>query len=83
MPHATPKPDQRIGEILRELPTAKAGRKANEVDTPTQLTKGEAVKQSNIDHHTAIDLQKMAANPEVVEAVIAKAENAPAGLRRA
>ena len=66
--------DQRIGEILRELPTAKAGRKANEVDTPTQLTKGEAVKQSNIDHHTAIDLQKIAANPEVVEAVIAKAE---------
>lgn len=64
--------DQRIGEILRELPT-KQGKRTDltSVDTPTKV---QAEKQANIDHHTAIDLQKMAANPEVVEAVIAKAE---------
>jgi hypothetical protein len=41
------------------------------VGTPT---KAEAEREANIDHHTAIDLQKMAANPEVVQAVIDKAE---------
>lgn len=66
--------DQRIGEILRELPKASAGRKPKEVDEPTQFTKREAIESANIDHHTAIDLQAMAANPDVVEAVIAKAE---------
>ena len=63
--------DQRIGEILRELPKAKNQYDVSLVSTPT---KREAEKQANLDHHTATDLQKMAANPEVVEAVIAKAE---------
>ena len=65
--------DQRIGEILRELPKGKGNQyqQSAEVGTPT---KAQAEKQANLDHHTAIDLQKLAANPEVVEAVIAKAE---------
>jgi len=62
--------DTRIGEILRELPKAK-NQYDSLVDTPT---KREAEKQAGIGHATAIDLQAMAANPEVVEAVIAKAE---------
>ena len=65
--------DQRIGEILRELPKAKAGRKSNEVTEVTELTKREAEKQAGLSHKTAIDLQAMAANPEVVQAVIDKA----------
>lgn len=64
--------DQRIGEILRELPTKQGAR--NDITSVSTPTKVEAEKQANLDHHTAIDLQKMAANPEVVEAVIAKAE---------
>lgn len=65
--------DQRVGEILRELPKAKGNQyqQSAEVGTPT---KAQAIKQANIDHHTAIDLQAMAANPEVVEAVITQAE---------
>lgn len=63
--------DQRIGEILRELPKAKNQYDKCQVGTPT---KHEAEKQAGIGHATASDLQKMAANPEVVEAVIAKAE---------
>lgn len=62
--------DQRIGELLRELPKAKNQHDASLVDTPT---KREAEKQVGIGHATAIDLQAMAANPDIVEAVIAKA----------
>lgn len=62
--------DQRIGEILRELPKAVNQHDASLVTT---VTKREAEKQAGISHKTAIDLQAMAANPEVVEAVIAKA----------
>ena len=65
--------DQRIGEILRELPKAVNQHDANQVvGTPTSTRQAE--KQAGIGHATSIDLQKMAANPEVVEAVIAKAE---------
>ena len=65
--------DQRIGEILRELPKGKGNQyqQSAAVGTPT---KAEAEKQAGIGHATAVDLQKIAANPEVVEAVIAKAE---------
>ena len=65
--------DERIGEILRELPKGKGNQyqQSAEVGTPT---KAQTIKQVNIDHHTAIDLQAMAANPDIVEAVIAKAE---------
>lgn len=62
--------DQRIGELLRELPKAKNQHDMSLVDTPT---KRQAEREANIDHHTAIDLQAMAANPDIVEAVIAKA----------
>ena len=63
--------DQRIGEILRELPKAKGNQyqQSASVGTPT---KAEAEKQAGIGHATSIDLQKMVDNPEVVEAVIAK-----------
>ena len=64
--------DQRIGEILRELPKAKGNQyqQSAAVGIPT---KAEAEKQAGVGHATAMDLQKLAANPEVVEAVIAKA----------
>ena len=67
--------DQRIGEILRELPT-KQGKRTDvtSVPTVTEVSKREAEQQAGISHKQSIDLQKMAANPEVVEAVIAKAE---------
>ena len=64
--------DQRIGEILRELPTKQGAR--NDITSVGTPTKVEAEKQAGISHAVAIDLQAMAANPEVVEAVIAKAE---------
>ena len=63
--------DQRIGEILRELPKAKNQHDKSLVGAPT---KREAEREANIDHHTAIDLQAMAANPDVVQAVLDKAE---------
>jgi len=63
--------DQRIGEILRELPKAKNQYDESLVSTPT---KREAEREASIDHHTAIDLQAMAANPEIVQAVLDKAE---------
>lgn len=63
--------DQRIGEILRELPKAKNQYDESVVGIPT---KREAEKQAGIGHATAIDLQKLAANPEVVQAVLDKAE---------
>ena len=63
--------DQRIGEILRELPTKQGAR--NDITSVGTPTKVEAEKHAGVGHATAIDLQKLAANPEVVEAVIAKA----------
>lgn len=63
--------DQRIGEILRELPKAKNQHDKSLVGAPT---KREAEREAHIDHHTSIDLQAMAANPDVVQAVLDKAE---------
>ena len=67
--------DQRIGEILRELPT-KQGKRTDTTSyhTGEEVTKAQAIKESGIGNRQAYDLQAMAANPEVVEAVIAKAE---------
>ena len=62
--------DQRIGEILRELPTGHG----NRFSTTGENLKTETIKESGMSTKTAYDLQAMAANPEVVEAVIAKAE---------
>lgn len=67
--------DQRIGEILRELPKAHGNQYTNaSVTTATTPTKREAEKQAGVSHKTAIDLQAMAANPDVVQAVLDKAE---------
>lgn len=64
--------DQRIGELLRELP--KSNKWASNSPTGEVDTKTDAIKATGIGNRQAYDLQTMAANPEVVEAVIAKAE---------
>lgn len=67
--------DQRIGEILRELPTKQGAR--TDVTSPiavNEVTKAETLKDVGISKGMAFNLETMAANPEVVEAVIAKAE---------
>lgn len=64
--------DQRIGEILRELP--KSNKWKSNSDAQEVETKADALKEANISKSQAYDLQSMAANPDVVEAVIAKAE---------
>ena len=67
--------DQRIGEILRELPTRQGKRTdTTSYHTGEEVTKAQAIKESGIGNRQAYDLQAMAANPEIVEAVIAKAE---------
>jgi hypothetical protein len=62
--------DQRIGEILRELPTGHGNRFSDAKET----LKADAIAEAGISKSQAYDLQTLAANPEVVEAVIAKAE---------
>lgn len=67
--------DQRIGELLRELPKAKVGRKPNDSTAIEELpSKGQALQDAGITAPTAYQLEQLAANPDVVEAVIAKAE---------
>lgn len=67
--------DQRIGEILRELPT-RAGKRTDLTSSTTQeeVTKADALKESGISRTQAYDLQALAANPDVVQAVLDKAE---------
>lgn len=64
--------DQRIGEILRELP--KSNKWASSSDTQEVETKAEAIQGAGISRSQAYDLQAMAANPDVVQAVLDKAE---------
>ena len=64
--------DERIGEILRGIKQAKRGPKVNSPEG--EKTKTETIRESGMSTKTAYDLQAMAENPEVVEAVIAKAE---------
>lgn len=66
--------DQRIGEILRELPTSNGGRPRNSSDVQEEFTKANAIQDAGISRSQAYDLQKMASNPEVVQAVLDKAE---------
>ena len=66
--------DQRIGEILRELPKATAGRKPNDSSASEEFTKADAIQDAGISKSQAYDLQAMAANPDVVQAVLDKAE---------
>lgn len=65
--------DQRIGELLRELPKGKGNQyqQSAEVGMPT---KAQAERDAGISHAVSIDLQAMAANPDVVQAVLDKAE---------
>lgn len=64
---------QRIGELLRELPKATNQHDAQQVvGTPTSTRQAE--REAGIGHSTSIDLQALAKNPDIVEAVIAKAE---------
>lgn len=67
--------DQRIGEILRELPT-RAGKRTDITSSGVQeeVTKASAIQDAGISRSQAYDLQAMAANPEVVQAVLDKAE---------
>ena len=62
--------DQRIGEILRELPKAKNQHDVS--DLPTGKT--QAIKDAGFTPKTAAQLEQLAANPEVVQAVLDKAE---------
>ena len=69
--------DQRIGEILRELPksTSFHGNQHKEVTSDAQeVTKASALQEANISKSQAYDLEKLAANPEIVELVITNAE---------
>ena len=62
--------DQRIGEILRELPTGHG----NRFSSASETLKADAIQEAGISRSQAYDLQAMASNPEVVQAVLDKAE---------
>jgi len=62
--------DQRIGEILRELPTGHGNRFSDTSET----LKADAIQEAGIAKSQAYDLEKLAANPDVVQAVLDKAE---------
>ena len=64
--------NQRIGEILRELP--KSNKWESNSDAQEVETKASAIEDAGISRSQAYDLQKLAANPEVVQAVLDKAE---------
>lgn len=64
--------DTRIGELLRELP--KSNKWASNSDSREVETKASALKDANISRSQAYDLQALAANPDVVQAVLDKAE---------
>lgn len=62
--------DQRIGEILRELPTGHG----NRFSSASETLKADAIQEAGISRSQAYDLQTMASNPDVVQAVLDKAE---------
>lgn len=64
--------EQRIGEILLEIPKA-AGAVNFSRDSEKLKTKGEAIKEQGYTKDEAHDYQQMAKYPEVVKAVMAKA----------
>lgn len=64
--------DQRIGELLRNLEQAKRGPKVNSPEG--EKTKTETIKESGMSTKTAYQLEQLAANPDVVQAVLDKAE---------
>lgn len=64
--------DQRIGELLRELP--KSNRWASSSGAQEVDTKADALQDAGISRSQAYDLQAMASHPDVVQAVLDKAE---------
>ena len=66
--------DQRIGEILRELPTRQGKRTDTSSTAIEEVTKAQAIKESGISTPTAYQLEQLAANPDVVQAVLDRAE---------
>lgn len=66
--------DERMGELLRELPT-RAGKRTDKTssDAQEEVTKADALQDAGISKSQAYDLQKLADNPEVVQAVLDKA----------
>ncbi len=67
--------DQRIGEILRELPTRQGQRtNATSPTTVNEVTKTEVLHEAGISKGMASNLEAMASNPDVVQAVLDKAE---------
>jgi hypothetical protein len=67
--------DQRIGELLRELPTRQGKRTGTTLSaTQDEVTKRQAMSDAGISKSQAYDLQAMASNPDVVQAVLDKAE---------
>ena len=66
--------DERIGELLSELPKGKRGPKDNSPTAVGEISKGQAIKDAGISKGMADKLQKLAAHPDVVEETIAKAE---------
>lgn len=67
--------DQRIGELLRELPKAKGNQYQQSANSDaSEKAKADALKDAGISRSQAYDLQAMASNPDVVQAVLDKAE---------
>lgn len=68
--------DQRIGEILRELPTSKGGRPKNSSHAREEFSKATVLDEIGITFSEANRLEQLANNPDVVQAVLenAKAE---------
>lgn len=64
--------DQRIGEILQGLPKGHGNRFSTTVES--QQTKAEALQDAGISTPTAYQLEQLAKNPDIVQAVIDKAE---------
>ena len=66
--------DQRMGELVAALPT-KQGKRSDLTSLPVgnKVTKTEALQDAGLTPKTASQLEQLAKNPEVVEAVIAKA----------
>lgn len=68
--------DQRIGELLRKLPKAKGNQYQNSANSPAREeapTKAEALQDAGISRSEAYRLEDLAANPDVVQAVLDKA----------
>ena len=75
--------DQRIGELLKELPTSKGGRPKNSPTTVGEFSKGQAIKDAGISKGAADNLQQLADHPDIVEETIAKADEEGKPVSRA